>query len=171
MSLDRTVRKVVYKGDGTTASFPFAFKVFEPSDIAVEIGIPNETNSALVYGIDYAVMLNNDQEENPGGTVTVVSAPATGYNLAVISDIPALQPMVLTPYDGFNPETLNDDSDRHVALIQQLEEQLTRCVVVDTTDEMTRDELKKKLLDAADDATVIAKGYAESAKASGLKVP
>ena len=48
MSLDRTVRKVVYKGDGTTASFPFAFKVFEPSDIAVEIGIPNETLESTV---------------------------------------------------------------------------------------------------------------------------
>ena len=166
MSLDRTTRKVVYQGDGKTTVFPFAFKVFAPSDIAVEVGTPDENSRALAYGSDYTVRLNAGQEENPGGQVTVAEAPASGLNLAVVSAIPALQPMVLTPYDGFNPETLNDDSDRHVALIQQLEERVERCVSVDATDTMTPGELKQKLLDAADDATVVAKGYAEAAKQS-----
>ena len=166
MSLDRTTRKVVYQGDGKTVVFPFAFKVFAPSDIAVEVGTPDENSRSLSYGSDYSVKLNAGQEENPGGQVTVAEAPASGLNIAVVSDIPALQPMVLTPYDGFNPETLNDDSDRHVALIQQLEEQVSRCVSVDATDTMTPGELKQKLLDAANDATVVAKGYAEAAKAS-----
>lgn len=166
MSLDRTTRKVVYQGDGKTTVFPFAFKVFAPSDIAVEVGTPNENSRSLLYGSDYTVKLNADQEENPGGAVTVAEAPASGLNLAVVSAIPALQPMVLTPYDGFNPETLNDDSDRHVALIQQLEERIGRCVSVDATDTMTPGELKQKLLDATNDATVVAKGYAEAAKRS-----
>ena len=50
MSLDRTTRKVIYQGDGKAVSFLFAFKVFEPSDIAVEVGVPNETNKSLACG-------------------------------------------------------------------------------------------------------------------------
>ena len=99
MSLDRTTRKVVYQGDGKTTVFPFAFKVFAPSDIAVEVGTPGDNSRSLSYGSDYTVKLNAGQEENPGGTVTVAEAPASGLNLAVVSAIPALQPMVLTPDD------------------------------------------------------------------------
>ena len=104
MSLDRTTKKVVYQGDGKTTVFPFAFKVFAPTGIAVEVGVPNESSSSLAYGADYSVALNRDQEEKPGGTGTVAEAPASGLNLAVVSAIPALQLMVLTPYDGFNPD-------------------------------------------------------------------
>ena len=169
MSLDRTTRKVIYQGDGKAVSFPFAFKVFEPSDIAVEVGVPNETNKSLAYGSEYSVKLNSNQEESPGGTVTVATAPEAGTNLAVISAIPALQPMVLTPYDGFNPETLNSDSDRHVALIQQVNEQLSRCITVDATDSMSAGDLKNKLLSAADTAYTVAKSYADAAGASAAE--
>lgn len=91
MSLDRTTRKVIYQGDGKAVSFPFAFKVFEPSDIAVEVGVPNETNKSLAYGSEYSVKLNSNQEESPGGTVTVATAPEAGTNLAAISTIPTLK--------------------------------------------------------------------------------
>lgn len=175
MSLDRTTRKVVYQGDGKTTVFPFAFKVFAPSDIAVAVGTPNENSRSLTYGSDYTVKLNADQEENPGGAVTVAEAPASGLNLAVVSAIPALQPMVLTPYDGFNPETLNDDSDRHVALIQQLEERVGRCVSVDATDTKSADEFRAELLnlavhaeewaDTSAKSAAEAKAYAEEIKA------
>ena len=46
MSLDRTTRKVIYQGDGKAVSFPFAFKVFEPSDIAVEVGVPDPSTAS-----------------------------------------------------------------------------------------------------------------------------
>ena len=165
MSLDATFRRVVYQADGKTTAFPFRFKVFSATDVVVQAGGEDGVSLTLSYGTEYSVALNPDQENEPGGTVTVFSAPASG-NVAIISGIPETQPMVLTPYDGFNPETLNTSADRSVALIQQLSERLDRAVTVDATDVMTPTELKKKLLDAANEATVIAKGYAEDAKAS-----
>ena len=98
--------------------------------------------------------------------VVVSAGNGEGSVLAILSAVPMVQPMVLTNRGGFYPSTLNDSADRAVILAQQLSERLDRAVTVDATDTMTPSELKQKLLDAATDATIVAKGYAESAKAS-----
>lgn len=168
MAVDSTERRVVYAGNGKTTAFPFVFKVFADTDVSVLVGKPDgsEASVELKVNSDYTVVLNTDQNTTPGGTITVKVAPAEGYNLAVVSAVPYTQPMVLTPYGGFNPETLNDNSDLQCIQIQQIVERLNRAITTDPTDELTPGELKQKLLDAANDATVIAKGYAEAAAAS-----
>lgn len=168
MAVDSTERRVVYAGNGKTTAFPFVFKVFAGTDVSVQVGKPDgsEATVELKANSDYTVTLNADQNTTPGGTVNVKTAPDEGYNLAVVSAVPYTQPMVLTPYGGFNPETLNDNSDRQCIQIQQLVEQVSRAITTDPTDSMTPQELKQKLLDAAETATVIAKGYAEAAAAS-----
>lgn len=171
MAVDSTERRVVYAGNGKTTAFPFVFKVFADTDVSVQVGKPDgsEATVELKANSDYTVTLNADQNTTPGGTVNVKTAPDEGYNLAVVSAVPYTQPMVLTPYGGFNPETLNDNSDRQCIQIQQLVEQVSRAITTDPTDSMTPQELKQKLLDAAETATVIAKGYAEAAKKSEEK--
>lgn len=168
MAVDSTERRVVYAGNGKTTAFPFVFKVFADTDVSVQVGKPDgsEATVELKANSDYTVTLNADQNTTPGGTVNVKTAPDEGYNLAVVSAVPYTQPMVLTPYGGFNPETLNDNSDRQCIQIQQLVEQVSRAITTDPTDSMTPQELKQKLLDAAETATVITKGYAEAAAAS-----
>lgn len=171
MAVDSTERRVVYAGNGKTTAFPFVFKVFADTDVSVLVGKPDGSESSVELKVnsDYTVVLNTDQNTTPGGTITVKVAPAEGYNLAVVSSVPYTQPMVLTPYGGFNPETLNDNSDLQCIQIQQIVERLNRAVTTDPTDELTPGELKQKLLDAANDATVIAKGYAEAAAASATE--
>lgn len=166
MAVDSTTRRVVYAGNGKTTAFPFVFKVFEETDVVVAVGDGDSTSSTLAYGTDFSVALNSDQETNPGGTVTVKSAPETGINLAITSGIPYDQPMKLTPYDGFNPETLNDNSDRQCIQIQQLVELVGRAVVTDPTDSMSASDLKNKLLSAADSAFEVATQQAEAARKS-----
>ena len=163
MAIDSTTRKVVYEGNGSTTTFQFFFKVFDATDVSVQVGASGSTPSTLTYGTEFTAVLNADQTTNPGGTVTLTTAPATGVNVAVVSAIPETQPMVLTPYDGFNPETLNDSADRAVALVQQLSEKLERAITVDTTDTMSAQELKNKLLTAADTAYEVAMQYAAQA--------
>ena len=43
----------------------FAFKVFSPTDVAV-LETVGDTTTALVYGTQYTVGLNTDQDMNPG---------------------------------------------------------------------------------------------------------
>ncbi len=155
-----------FTGDGSTTNFPFEFKVFSESQISVQSAEGDEAETTLTLGEDYSVTLNSDQDENPGGTVTLASALATDTRLSIISAIPSTQLVKVTNYDRFYPTTFNDEFDKLTGLIQQLEERADRAVTVDSTDTMTPAELKEKLVTAADTATVVAKGYADQAKAS-----
>lgn len=96
-------------------------------------------------------------------------ALAEGIRLAIISNVPYNQLAVFINKGGFYPETLNEVDDKQTILSQQLLEKVERAIVTDPTDSMTPQELKNKLLDAANDATVIAKGYAEAAAASATE--
>lgn len=167
MAVDSTERRVVYAGNGKTTAFPFVFKVFADTDVSVQVGKPDgsEATVELKANSDYTVTLNADQNTTPGGTVNVKTAPDEGYNLAVVSAVPYTQPMVLTPYGGFNPETLNDNSDRQCIQIQQLVEQVSRAITTDPTDSMTPRQLRDKLLAAVDDA-IAAAGASKEALAA-----
>lgn len=158
MAVDSTERRVVYAGNGKTTAFPFVFKVFADTDVVVSVGKPDGAEAAATLKInsDYTVTLNADQNTTPGGTVNVKTAPDEGYNLAVTSSVPYDQPMVLTPYGGFNPETLNNNSDRQAIQIQQLVEQVSRALITDPTDTITPRQLRDKLLAAVDDAIAAA---------------
>lgn len=153
MSVDSTVRRVVYACNGTTKSFAFHFKLFNASAAAVCVGEPTSTISEqLAYGVDFTVVLNADQETNPGGTVTLVTAPENGLNVAIISEEAYVQPMVLTPYDGFNPETLNDNADLQAIQIQQLYELAVRHLTVPPSSNKTAAQVMKDVLDTAANA-------------------
>lgn len=153
-------------GDGTVTAFPFEFKIFDTSQLSVQRTNAEGGVDVLRLSEDYTVALNADQDENPGGTVNVLTPLAQALRLAIISAIPADQTVKVTNYDRFYPKTYNDVFDKLTGLIQQLEENLSRAVTTDPTDVMSPGELKNKLLAAANDATVIAKGYAEAAAAS-----
>ncbi len=153
-------------GDGTVTAFPFEFKIFDTSQLSVQRTNAEGGIDILRLSEDYTVSLNTDQDENPGGTVNVLTPLAQALRLAIISAIPADQTVKVTNYDRFYPKTYNDVFDKLTGLIQQLEENLSRAVTTDPTDVMSPGELKQKLLDAANNATTIAKGYAESARQS-----
>ena len=158
-----------YTGAGTT-ELPFGFKIFEPTDVFVAVA----ANSAdppvhLVYGTDYTVFMNESQDAAPGGTVTLVAA-LSGTQVAVVgSALAYTQETQLTNYNRFPPEIVNTALDRIVVQIQQIVEQLGRVLKVPETADITPEELIKSLQDAAETATVIAKGYAEAAKKSEEK--
>ena len=156
-------------GDGTVTAFPFEFKIFDTSQLSVQRTNVEGGVDVLRLSEDYTVALNADQDENPGGTVNILTPLAQALRLAIISAIPADQTVKVTNYDRFYPKIYNDVFDKLTGLIQQLEENLSRAVTTDPTDVMSPGELKNKLLDAANDATVIAKGYAEAAAASATE--
>lgn len=168
MAIEDVARRVTYTGNGSQTDFPFSFVVFNAeTDILVYQKVDN-ASEVTVPSSAFSVTLNADQASNPGGKVTMSVAPGNGVVIAILSNVAYEQTMELTTHDGFDPRTLNKNADRIVAQIQQLKEGLSRAIVTDPTDSMTPQELKNKLLDAANDATVIAKGYAEAAAASAM---
>lgn len=166
MAIEDVARRVTYTGNGSQTDFPFSFVVFNAeTDILVYQKVDN-ASEVTVPSSAFSVTLNTDQASNPGGKVTMSVAPGNGVVIAILSNVAYEQTMELTTHDGFDPRTLNKNADRIVAQIQQLKEGLSRAIVTGPTDTLTPEELKNKLLEAANDATVIAKGYAEAAAAS-----
>ncbi len=128
MSISSTSRKAgPFTGNGVTVTYPFAFKVFTAADVLVVQAVTAtgvETNK--VINTDYLVALNADQNANPGGTVTMLAAPAVGTTLTLTSQVRNLQPVDLTNNGGFYPKVINDAFDRITIQIQQLAEQVDR---------------------------------------------
>lgn len=143
-------------GDGTVTAFPFEFKVFNETQIAVHVADGDNPETVLTLNEDYTVALNEDQNQKPGGTVTLLVPLGNEKRLAIISVVAATQTMRSTNYDRFYPEAYNDAFDKATILIQQLLEQVSRALITDPTDTITPRQLRDKLLAAVDDAVAAA---------------
>ena len=132
MTISSSTRKAgPFTGNGVTVAFPFAFKVFSTADVLVVQAVTSTSvETTLTLGTNYTVVLNADQNANPGGTITALVAPATGYTLTATSQVSNLQSLDLTNAGGFYPAVINTALDRATIQIQQLAEQLTRTVKV-----------------------------------------
>ena len=134
MTISSELRKAgPFAGNGATTAFPFSFKVFAASDVAVTRADTLGAETALVLNSDFTVALNPDQDAAPGGTVTLAAPLATGHRLAVTSVVPNLQPTDITNNGGFYPRVIEDALDRHVAQIQQIDEKVDRALKVAIT--------------------------------------
>jgi hypothetical protein len=143
-----------YLGDGVVVQFPFDFKVFAPSDIEIVQADVNGNETTLTSG--YTVALNTDQENNPGGAVTLDAPLGIGELLVIISRVPYLQPANITNQGGFYPNVLNAISDRSVILSQQLREEVERSVKVPVTSDIVPGDLVREIFQRATDAETAA---------------
>ena len=138
MSIASTTRKAgPYTGNGVTTIFPFSFKVFASSDLVVTQTDLSGVETTLTLTTNYTVSLNANQDANPGGTVTCVSAPISGYLLTLTSGVPELQPVVLTNNGGFYPSVINDALDRLTIFAQQISEQMSRSLKFPKSDPLS----------------------------------
>jgi len=175
MSISSTTRKAgPYTGNGSTTVLPFSFKVFSDADVRVVRTDLAGVESDLVITTDYTVTLNADQDSNPGGTVTLVTAAATGFLTTITSEVDDLQPLVLTNAGGFYPSVINTALDRLAIMVQQVAEKVGRSVKVNISSTTSPDDLVASLQSAAADATVAAveaEASAALAAASAASIP
>ena len=137
MTINSTTRKTNnLVGNGNTATYPFAFKVFTDADVVVkklEVSTSIETTLTLGANNDYIVTLNDDQNSNPGGSITLKSGGnnqnlASGFQLVITSAVEPLQGTDLTNQGGFFPEVINDALDKAIVLHQQQQDELDRSI-------------------------------------------
>lgn len=109
-----------YAGNGTTATYPFAFKVFQASELVATITNADGTLDQLALSSDFTVSLNSDQNAFPGGSITLLAGNlASGRQLTMTSDVSVLQPTELTNQGGFFPKVIENALDRLTILLQQ----------------------------------------------------
>lgn len=155
MTISSTTRKAgPFTGTGATATFPFTFKVFNTSDLeVVRLEVATTLETTLTLTTDYTVSLNQDQDANPGGSITLVAgALASGYTLVITSDVANLQPTDLTNQGGFYPEVINDALDRTTIQLQQIQEKVDRSAKLPITSAADADALVADIVRIADSA-------------------
>lgn len=151
-----------FTSEGQT-QLPFGFYIFEKTDVYVATADdPDAQSTMLVYGQDYSVEMNSDQDATPGGTVTLTTPIVKGQIFVVGSAVAYTQNMQLTNYSRFPPEIINKAMDRVVVQIQQIVERLGRTLSVPPTSSSTPEQLIEKLLSAQEDA----RKFADAAQAS-----
>lgn len=103
-----------------TVSLPFNFKVFSPVDVLVRRHAADDTITVLTYGMQYTVMLNGNQEVQPGGVVTLLAPGGVGESHTVTSATPALQLVDWLGMGTIHPDTITDKFDHLTVMIQEL---------------------------------------------------
>lgn len=127
MTINTQVRTAgPFIGNGSATGGPFVFKIFNADEMTVVETSDIGADRSLVYGTDFDIVLNADQNAAPGGTINYLisgvgpSLIPTGYTLNATSDVSNLQPVALTNNGGFFPKVINDALDRVTILVQQL---------------------------------------------------
>lgn len=137
------------------ASYPFYYKVFSAEDVAVYV--VQDSSEVQLTEDQYTVNLNDDQDNNPGGTVAV---SVICESITIVSDVDYTQETVITNRGGFYPDVLNKIHDKLTILIQQILTTLNRTVKIKVTDATSDPD---KILD---DLRTTASAAAESAAIS-----
>lgn len=134
MTISATYTPAQASGNDVATAFPFTFKVFAQSDLTVVLTSVLGVETTKTITTHYTVALNSDQNNNPGGTVTMVTAPATGETLTIARVIDEVQETDIANGGGFYPEVLEDSLDRLTMLSQQNSEKIGRALLVPLSD-------------------------------------
>jgi hypothetical protein len=126
MTISSTYTPAQFSGNDVAVAFAFTFKTFDQADLVVVLTSSAGTEATQTITTEYTVALNADQNNNPGGTVTMLTAPATGETLTIARELDALQETDIANGGGFYPEVLEDALDRLTMLSQQNSDILAR---------------------------------------------
>lgn len=157
-----------FTGNDSASAFAFSFKVFAASDIrVVETLIATEVETDLVLNTNYTVVLNNDQDNNPGGTITykvggVTTALPSTKKLTIVGDFKYEQPSDLPDGGAYRASVVENALDRNTMLIKQTQEEVARAVKVPVSSSTDPNALIASLLQAESDATAAAAAAAIS---------
>jgi len=177
------IKTSVFDGNGSTTAFAFTFKTFLAADLVVTLTRGSDSGTSGAEEVetittDYTVALNSNQDSDPGGTVTMVVAPAAGSpaEKLVISNSPAYtQGVDLVSGGAFSANVVEDAIDRNTILARKAQELTTRSIQIPITDdtgttvELTTETLradKALIFDSSGNVTVSTDDYNDQATAA-----
>lgn len=117
MTVSTTYEPVQYNGNSVTTVFAFPYSFFEDTDLLVTLTlISNGANTTQVLNTDYTVTGGNGDD----GSITFLSAPATGYRVTIELALPYTQEDDYVENQAFPAETLESGLDKAAIRDQQL---------------------------------------------------
>ena len=131
MSLSNSTSKVQYRGDGSQVEFPVPFYFLDDSHLNVVL-YDSETDTETVKTITthYAVA---GEGEVVGGSITMVTAPASHELLTILRDVPITQELNYRENSLFPANMTEQALDKITMILQQLDELIRRGILLKVT--------------------------------------
>lgn len=129
------VPKVQYTGNGVTTDFPYTFAIFDETDMVVYLDDDIIESGYTITGAG----------ETDGGYVIFDTAPDDGVKITLLRNVPIERLTDFQEGGTFRPKNLNDEFDRQTAFCQQVQESLSRAVVVDPTSDVNPEIVKQQI--------------------------
>ena len=117
MTVSTVVDHNDYTGNGVTTSFPYTFRIFQKSDLVVQVVDLDENISNLVLDTDYTVTGAGGYS---GGNVVLTSPLSNGYQISISRELPVTQETDLRNQGKFFAEVHEDAFDKLTMLVQQV---------------------------------------------------
>lgn len=181
MTISSSNRKAgPYQGNGLTSVFPFSFRVFAKADLQVIYTNTSGVESTLTLDSNYAVFLNEDQANNPGGTITyphptaIIPVPpklAAGEKITVLGNVTFEQLVDLTNNGGFYPEVIETALDKLTMQTLQLKEQVGRAIVANVSSNVTPGQYFEQVVNYTAEAEAAAASAIAAATAASPVIP
>ena len=148
MTISTTTILNSYSGNGSTTAFAYTFPINTTSEITViersatgTETVKSEGTGSTNYGIA--------DSGASGGTITMVTAPASGTTLLIRRNTDFTQETDYVANDPFPAETHEDALDKLQMQNQELEEELNRSIKLSRTNSMTSTEFTTSATDRA----------------------
>lgn len=116
MTVSTVVDHNDYTGNGVTTSFPYTFRIFKKTDLAVSVVDLNENITVLVLDTDYTV---TNAGGYSGGNVVLTTPLTNGWKISIARELEPTQETDLRNQGKFFAEVHEDAFDKLTMLIQQ----------------------------------------------------
>ena len=136
MTISTTTTKNSYSGNGSTTAFAYTFPINSTDEITVIERSATGTETVKSEGsgsTNYGIADNGAA----GGTVTMVTAPASGTTLVILRNTNLTQSTDLVANDPFPAETNESAFDKLQMQIQEVQEEVDRSIKLSRTNTMT----------------------------------
>lgn len=168
MTLSTTTNRVSFAGNGVTTAFSFPYYFLSNSDLVVILRNAAGTETTQTITTHYTV---TGAGVSAGGTVTMITAPASGETLVIYRDPARTQDLDLVENDPMPAEELEERFDKLSMITQRLSERLDRALVLKETDSTSTLSLPLTTERASQFLAFDASGNAIAADATGDGVP
>lgn len=120
-----------YNGNGVTTVFDYDFRIVNEAHLKVIRADADGNETVLVLGADYTVSGVGADE----GSITASVAPAIGLTITILRNVPLTQETDLENQGPYFAETVEAAFDLAAMRDQQLQEQLTRAVLIPASED------------------------------------
>jgi hypothetical protein len=130
-----TSRSGPYAGNGSTTNFAYGFTIGEDADLVVVL-VTDSTGAEVVQTLTTHYTVNGAGDAG-GGTLDMVTAPAAGESLWVRRATDLENLVDLQNRGSFVAQTVEDQLDKMIRGMQDLQEQVDRAVTVPLGEDVT----------------------------------